>query len=239
MRLAWVALALACFCAAAQTPASQNDSGTPGWRSTLMGWPERASANTNIQEINRFIENVQLAGPYFATLTPGDYEANRELMRRLWAYMATLELLARDPQMRLAVGRARGALSGLRFGIMVAPGPPRENSSPAPVAAPAPPAEPPFAKEPDGVDVPEDLRTRYDLALGRATTAWYSIETLRQSLAARGYSLNTQTAAALGRIQLDFDMAARSLKGRDWTETATYLERAEYETTKVLKTVGQ
>jgi hypothetical protein len=182
-----------------------------------------------------------LAGPYFATLTPGDYEANREMMRRLWAYMATLELMARDPQMRVAVGRARGALTSLRYGMMVMPGASQapDNSAPPPAVAAAPPSEPAFAKEPQGVDMPEDLRSRYDLALGRATTAWYSVETLRQSLASRGFTLNTQTAAAMGRIQLDFDMAARNVKGHDWTEVGTYLERAEYETTKVLKTVGQ
>jgi len=237
-----MALALACLAAGAQTASSssQTESTDPAWRATLMGWPERAGAGTSIQDINRFIENVQSAAPYFATLSPGEYDANRELVRRLWAYMSTLELMARDPQMRLAVGRARGAMNAIRFGY--SPGVIVPGSGPVPPAPPPPaaaPSEPPFAKAPSDVEVPDELRTRYDLALGRADTAWYSIEALRQSLAARGYTLNAQTAAAMGRIQLDFEMAARNVKGRDWKEVGTYLERAEYETAKVLKTVGQ
>ncbi len=228
---------------------AQDAPGDAGWRRALMSLPDRPAANTSVQDADRFSQNVELAVPYFATLTPGDYEANRELVRRLWVYQQELDLMAaRNPQMRLAAGRARRALGALPLGFLAAIGqtapPPDSNQAPAP---PPPPVGPPFAQQAPQIDnlsaadrrTADDLRSRYESSAARAAAAWQNAEVLRQNLAREGMSLNTQTAASVSRLQLYFELAAGDLREHDWTEAGVNLERAEYETEKVFKTVGR
>jgi hypothetical protein len=231
--------------------ANAQDTGDAAWRRALMSLPDRPSPNTSVQDADRFSQNVELAVPYFATLTPGDYEANRELMRRLWTYQAELDLMAgRNPQMRMAAGRARRALRALPVGLALAAGFPvaqGNDSSQAPAPPPAPPAGPPFAQQAPLIDnvstaessIASDLVSRYESSAARAAAAWENAEVLRQNLARQGMALNTQTAASVARLQLYFELAAGDLREHDWTEAGVNLERAEYETEKVFKTVGR
>jgi hypothetical protein len=85
----------------------------------------------------------------------------------------------------------------------------------------------------------DELRSRYETSAARAAAAWQNAELLRQNLAREGLALNTQTAASLARLQVYFGLAAGDLQERDWDEAKTNLERAEYETEKVFKTVGR
>jgi hypothetical protein len=235
-----IAMGLACRSANAQDEAAD-----AAWRRALMNLPERPAANTSVQEVDRFSQNVELAVPYFATLTPGDYEANRELIRRVWAYQSELDLLAaRNPQMRFAAGRARRALGFLPVGFQVSQPP---DSSLAPTRAPAEPVGPPFSQQAPQIEhvsaaernIANDLRARYETSAARAAAAWQNAEVLRQNLASQGMSLNTQTGASVARLQLYFELAAGDLRDHDWTEAGVNLERAEYETEKVFKTVGR
>jgi hypothetical protein len=261
MRLASIGacLWLACSTGSAQKPPSAPapSSSDSGWRRGLTGLPEQPSANTSVQDANQFAQNVESAVPYFATLTPGDYEANRELIRRMWAYSAALDVMAgRNPQMRLAAGRARRALGAWGYGASGygAPGygypfvpggpeaPERSLSQPPP-----PPSGPPFATQAPLIEkIPanerttaDELRSRYETSAARAAAAWQNAEVLRQNLAREGLSLNTQTAASLARLQVYFGLAAGDLQERDWAEAQTNLDRAEYETNKVFQTVGR
>jgi hypothetical protein len=256
MRLAYIGacLWLACSTASAQKPLSSAASGSSdsGWRRGLMGLPEQPSANTSVQDANQFAQNIELAVPFFATLTPGDYEANRELIRRMWAYSAALDVMAgRNPQMRLAAGRARRALGAWGYGASgygypFVPGGPAAPET-APGQLPPPPSGPPFAMQAPMIEkissnertTADELRSRYESSAARAAAAWQNAEVLRQNLAREGLSLNTQTAASLARLQVYFGLAAGDLQERDWAEAQTNLERAEYETNKVFQTVGR
>jgi class 3 adenylate cyclase len=131
-------------------------------------------------------------------------------------------------------------------------------SSPPPVAsvpveAPAPPRAPtprrpeaPLATTaPASQDVSQadrdtarDLRERYVMDAGRAATARKNAEQFRQSLAARGMSLNAQTAASLDRIGLFLDEAADALRNHQWDDALSSLQAVETETQKVSKAVG-
>jgi hypothetical protein len=227
------------------------DTGDGAWRRALMSLPDRPSPSTSVQDADRFSQNVELAVPYFATLTPGDYEANRELMRRLWTYQAELDLMAgRNPQMRMAAGRARRALRALPVGLALAAGfpvAPGNDSGQATAPPPVPPAGPPFAQQAPPIEnvtaaesgMAGDLASRYELSAARAAAAWENAEVLRQNLAREGMALNAQTAASVARLQLYFELAAGDLREHDWTEAGVNLERAEYETEKVFKTVGR
>jgi hypothetical protein len=234
----------ACLCCACSMAAAQDDA---GWRRALQGLPQQPGANATVQDANQFAQNVELATPYFATLTPGDYEANRELVRRMWTYLAALDVMAgRNPQMRLAASRARRALGAWGLGYAFVPGGPNA-PEPAPGQPPPVPLSPPFAAQaPMLENVPvadrstaDELRSRYETSAARAAAAWQNAELLRQNLAREGLALNTQTAASLARLQVYFGLAAGDLQERDWAEAKTNLERAEYETEKVFKTVGR
>jgi hypothetical protein len=152
--------------------------------------------------------------------------------------------------MRMAAGRARRALRALPVGLALAAGFPvaqGNDSSQAPAPPPAPPAGPPFAQQAPLIDnvstaessIASDLVSRYESSAARAAAAWENAEVLRQNLARQGMALNTQTAASVARLQLYFELAAGDLREHDWTEAGVNLERAEYETEKVFKTVGR
>jgi hypothetical protein len=235
------ALLLVCLTGAASAQ-------TPDWRRALMNLPEHPSPNTSLQDIQRLQQNLQYGAGYFATLTPGDYDANRELIRRLTRYVAGLELIAQDPRMRAAVGRLRRTMN--EFPILIAPAQLQQqpdSSSVAPDEAKPAPGVPPFALQAPVIEnVPadqkqtaEELSARYDAAAGPAAAAWQNAEVLSQNLAARGMALNATLSSAVARLQLYFEGAAQSLRERDWADARTNLERAEYETNKILKVVGR
>jgi len=249
MRL--VLLAILCSFAHAQNPA-QSPNQEPDWRRPLMSLPERPAPNTTAREVARFEESVLAAAPYLATLSPDDYEANRDLVRRMTAYMTGLDLLARDtnPQLRQSVGRARRAMAALRvpLPLVTAEAPERPFSSPPQPGGPGPgPGGPPFALRAPVIPndpasdkaMVKELSRRYDSAAALAAAAWEQTDVLRQNLNARGMALSAQTAASSARLQLYFELAAGALLDRDWEETRIELERAEYETDKILKSVGR
>ncbi len=231
------------------------------WRSALMGLLSRPAGTANLQDLQRFEENVRLGTPYFATLTPGDYAANRELIRRMTAYLAAMDAMGRDPRVRFALRRANQALLSLRYalppGLASQVGPPPASmyssgygaGNGATEARPAPPTRAQAPYEMQAPEIPNvkeadkakarDLQTRYESAAAQAATAWQSTEVLRQNLAAEGMALNTLTATSIARVQFYLETAADALREQDWEDARVNLERAEYETEKVFKTVGR
>jgi hypothetical protein len=112
--------------------------------------------------------------------------------------------------------------------------------------APGKPGDPPFERSvpaiqdvaPADKETADDLRTRYTSTAARAASAWQNAETLRLSLESNNMTLNAQTATSVARLQLYLELAAGGLHARDWMEARENLEKAEYETERVAKTVG-
>ena len=227
------------------------------WRQGILSLPENPSAATP-QDMARFNDYVQAAGPYFAVLKPGDWEANREIVRRMAAYSATLGVLSRnDPQMRAAYGSVQRSLGSVRFpqafygaypGLAFAsqqqqrpveeapaPAPERRNSS-VPFLMNAP--DPGKVKDSER-KIARAVETRYENAAAQAGAAWLNVDSVRRNLEERGMTLNTQTAAALTRLPLLFQFASQAIARHDWEEANLNLERAEGETQNILRTVGR
>lgn len=234
------------FLLAALSAGAQRTSADPEWRRSLTSLSGRSPAEASARDVERIEENLRLAAPYFASLTPGDYEANRELVRRVTAYLAAVELQSHDPQMRALLGRSRRAVLALRLAIPI----PVPAGGQEPEGTPPPPARPadaPFSLQSpplEGVsggdkELAEELSARYESDAANATAAWVSAETLRRNLEARGMGLNTQTATAVTRLQLYCEQATAGLAKHDWAAARVSLERIEYETEKVLQTVGR
>jgi hypothetical protein len=224
------------------------------WRQNMLNLPGQINGRMSIADVQSFQRNLSMAGPYFAALTPADFEANRVLIGRMWAYAAAMNALAADPSvdpaLRGALRNAYGMMAGIPYlagyQSMFVPGlGQQQQPAPAPVAAPKPGA-PPFAlaaPEVEGVSaqdkaVARELEDRYDSAAANAAATWQNAETLRMSLAARGMTLNAATAASVARLQLFFEQASTALKARDWDEARQAIQRAEAETAKVAKVVG-
>jgi hypothetical protein len=212
------------------------------WRGALAELMSRPPGAATLQDLQRFEENIRLATPYFGTLTPGDYQANRELIRRIATYLAAMNIANRDPRMRFALRRANQALVSLRY-VM----PPALSAQLGPLPAPTTRAQAPYQLQaPDVSNVPEadkakarELQDRYESAAANAATAWQSAEVLRQNLAAEGMALNTLTATSIARVQFYLETAADAIREQDWEDAKVNIQRAEYETEKVFKTVGR
>lgn len=222
------------------------------WRGALLDLLSRPAGTANVQDLQRFEENIRLATPYFATLASGDFNAgdfnaNRELVRRLSLYLAALNNAGRDPRMRFALRRANQALFTLRNTL-----PPAFSAQLGPLPSEPKPASPVRAQAPYEMVAPEipnvpeadkakarDLENRYESAAAQAATAWQAAEVLRQNLAAEGMALNTLTATSIARVQFYLETAADALREQDWDDAKVNIQRAEYETEKVLKTVGR
>lgn len=213
------------------------------WRRNLTGVLAQPPAKAGVQDIERMEQYMLSAAAYCTALTPTDYEANRDLARQMTAYLMMVNTMATDPQTRAAAMRASRSVAVFPCAF------PSEQPKPQ-AAAPSTPrqsAEPPFdQKAPalEGVrdadkETATDLRTRYETDAVKAAATWRNVETLRQSLAARGMSLNTQTAASVNRFQLFFEEAAAALREHHWDEARTSLQAVESETQKVVKAVGQ
>lgn len=243
---------LALVCAGANQLAAQSPS---YWRQNLSRLPETPSASTSPADIAKFEHDMQLAAPYFARIQPNDYEANRAVARRMAVYLAGLQMLAHDPQMRQAVGRAQRTFNSLPLAPLLGYPPALAQLPPAgePIPGdkiPAAPAE--VAQLPFSVSAPvmtglpagskgtaDELCNRYEADASRAAAVWQNAETLRRNLAGRGMALNTATSSSLMRLASYFNTAQSDLHRRDWDEARTSLMRAEAETEKIMKAVGR
>jgi hypothetical protein len=217
-----------------------------------MGLPERPGANTTVQDILRFEQTARVAAPYLTTRQAGNVAANREMVRRMWTYLAGMDLIARTAGgsgLGPAIGRARGTLMGLGLaypywlaGIGLQGG-----NEPTPPPVPVKLEQPPFALQaPDLGEVgptdqseADELTGRYESAAANASAAWQSADVLRQSLAARAMSLNSRITASLTRMQLFLESAARDMRKHRWQSAKENLERAEYMTVLVTNSVGK
>ncbi len=217
---------------------------TPAWRRSLQSLPQRPAAGVTVRDIERVEENLRMAGPVFGSATPENWQANRDLVRRTVSYLAAVHAMSSDPQMRFALSRAFRSVAALQWGYGDNQSPPSDTAlasgtSPASASRFAP-------RIPQIENVPEaekeaagDLRTRYDLAASQAVVAAQLAEGIQRNLEMRGMSLNTATATSLTRLPVYFDLAAVALSTHQWAEARTNLDRAEYETGKVLKTLGR
>ncbi len=207
----------------------------PAWRSSLLALPERPSPGASVRDIERVEENVRLAAPVLAAGTAEDWQANRELVRRTVAYLAAVHAMNRDPQMRGALTRAFNSVAELKWAYLDNQGPAtvpeQQQLSPMPMAQPRPVRR---LAEVDNVEI----RDRFDLAATQAGVAMELADGIRRNLAERGLQLNQATSTSLARLQVYLERAQEAMQARNWPEAGKYLERAEYETEKVLKTVG-
>ena len=236
------------FCAAAfaqaPVPGSAGATGAPNWRGTFRGLMNRRSGNVNARDLQMLQTQLALAGQYCVGLTPGDYEANRAMVRQMTAYLATIQVASGDEQMNTSLRQLRGSLASFPCAYALPPGAP----PPGPAAAPPPRAagEPPFSLEaPALTDVAKadqqtvnDLKERYSSVASRAASAWKNAETIRLGLVAKGMSLNADTQASVNHLKLFLDQATDALNQHDWTEAGAALDRCDYATQKVNKTVG-
>jgi hypothetical protein len=210
------------------------------WRTGIDEVLAQPPAAVGTQDIQRLEEDLRLARPYFAAVTPGDYAANREFVRRIYAYLAQVDTLTRNPRMRFALRRANQALVSIRL--------PGDVPQPAaPVVNGPPDRQPPFdlrapvVENVADADAPKvrELRMRYESAAAQAVGAWQATDSIRANLADRGMALNPQTTASVVRIRLFLETAADALREHQWDDAGDNIERAEYETQKVLKTMGR
>ncbi len=218
--------------------------GNPQWRRNILGVIGQQPGRATVRDIENIEQYMLTAAPYCMSLAPGDYEANRELARQMTAYLMTVNTMTADPQTRAAAVRASRSVAAFPCAF------PQNQPKQSPGSAPAPSkqaSEPPFAQkapELEGVadadkETAADLRQRYDTDAAKAAAAWHNAETMRQSLAARGMSLNSDTAAAVSRFQLFFEEAATALREHRWNDALSSLQAAEATTQKVGKAVGQ
>jgi hypothetical protein len=220
------------------------------WRSRIRALPDQPSASVGLNELREFESTVRLAAPYLTAPGPHNYEANRELVRRMWTYLAAVDIIARSPRasrrLGSAVGNARSTLFGLGLAYpywMTAP--------PAQAEPPQLPAvkigQPPFSLQAPALDqVPaaeqkeaNELVDRYETTASRAAAAWQSADVLRQNLAARSMSLNARTTENVVRLQLYLELAAGDLRRRQWKSARENLEKVEYIATQVGNSVGR
>ena len=219
--------------------------GNPLWRRNILGVIGQQPGKATVRDIEQIEQYMLSAAPYCMSLTPGDYESNRDLARQMTAYLMTVNTMTTDPQTRAAALRASRAVAA--FPCAFPQNQPKQSPAAPMPAAPAPAAEPPFAQKApqlDGVadadkETAADLRERYESDAAKAAVVWRNAETMRQSLAARGMSLNADTAAAVNRWQLFFDEAAAALRDHKWDDALSSLHAAEATTQKVGKAVGQ
>jgi len=248
----------------AQTSApATNAAPTPSWRSSLSALPATPPANTSAQDIVQFERNMRMAASYLGTVNAGSangtdtqtaqWEANRDMVRRMATYLYGLKVLSSDPKMRGAVNSAQRSFNSLGFAPYLAyplasQGYPdvNQNSQPAPQQQMRQ-ALPPFSMNaPDlaGVsdadkDAAAELHGRYEADAARSAGVWGNAETLRQSLEMRGLGLNVEAATAMVRLPQQFRSAEADLRINDWDSARTHLEQAEAITEKLAKTVGR
>lgn len=79
---------------------------TSDWRQVLENLPAQPGANVRPQDIDRLRWAIEQGSPYLLSANANDYEANREMVRRIISYLAALDIISRDPEMRYALARA-------------------------------------------------------------------------------------------------------------------------------------
>jgi hypothetical protein len=212
----------------------------PQWYRSATGLLGVPYANASTQEIERLERYLIFSQSQCAALTPQQYTANQTLARSMTGYLASVSANAVDPQARLAAARLTTAFSSFPCAY---PG-----KQPAHTPEPPPkPGDPPFTLHvPDLGKVPDDqqqtaadLMIRYDTDAARSAGVWKNAETMRISLAGRGMALNTQTATAVGRLQLLYEEASGELRDHKWDDALSTLQAAEATTQKVAGSVGQ
>src|SRR5579862_4428614 len=130
----FVVAVLLCAATYAQVPGS-------AWRQTFGGYLNRPPGSWTARDLQAFESQLALACQYCVGLTPGDYESNRELVRQMSAYLATVQVAEGDTQMRTSLRRLSRSLAAFPCAYAVVPG----QQPPPGAAAPPPPAgEPPF-----------------------------------------------------------------------------------------------
>jgi hypothetical protein len=101
---------------------------------------------------------------------------------------------------------------------------------------PAPARAPALSKEDQATA--RDLRERYNMDASHAATARSNADAMRQRLAAKGMSINAQTAAAVDNLQFLLDQASEAMRDRRWDDALSNLQAVEAETQKVARAVG-
>lgn len=208
------------------------------WRAAIDDVLAQPPAAVGAQDLQRLEESLRFAGPYFAAPDPGVSDANRELMRRITAYLAQVNLQTGNPRTRFALRRASQALASLRLAVF-APQPTALAANPEPSPSFDPRA--PVIENVADADAPtvRELRSHYESVAAQATGAWQAADSLRARLAVRGMALNPQTASSALRIQLYLETAADAMRGHEWDDARDNITRAEYETQKLLRTMGR
>jgi hypothetical protein len=213
----------------------------PRWYRTARGLIALPPANASALELARLERYLVFGLGGCSGLTAPEYAANLQVVRNMTSYLTAAITTAADPEARAVALRLNGAFSGYPCAF---PG----KAAPPPEPPPPPkPGDPPFAlKAPDLGKVPDeqqesaaDLVIRYDTDAARSAGIWKNAEKLRISLSGRGLSMNTQTATAVGRLQLLYEEAGTELRAHNWSEALSTLQAAEATTQKVAATVGQ
>ena len=83
------------------------------WRGNLGGMLGQQPSKVTYDDLGRFDQYLAGAGAYCSALTPGDYEANRYMVRSMASYVATMNAYTRDPRMRASLGRLPAGATGL------------------------------------------------------------------------------------------------------------------------------
>src|SRR5579862_7251610 len=233
----FVVAVLLCAATYAQVPGS-------AWRQTFGGYLNRPPGSWTARDLQAFESQLALAGQYCTGLTPGDYESNRELVRQMATYLATIQVAEGDTQMRTSLRRLSRSLAAFPCAYAVVPG-----QQPPPGAAappPPPPGEPPFTMSAPVLsnipkadqDTAKELRERYAMDASHAVTAWKNADQIRRNLQVKGQSLNAATASAVDRLKLLLDEAADALRDHKWDDALSSLQGVEATIQKVNSTVG-
>ncbi len=113
---------------------------------------------------------------------------------------------------------------------------PEQQAPPPPRAAATPPAAPALSAADQATA--RDLRERYNMDASHAATARSNADAMRQRLAAKGMSLNAQTAAAVDNMQSLLDQANEALREHRFDDALSSLQAVEAQTQKVARDVG-
>jgi hypothetical protein len=226
-----------CIALNAQAPA------TPGWRQTFHGLLGRPPGSLTARDLQQMETELALASQYCTGLAPGDYEANRALVRQMATYLATVQVAGGDQTMHLSLRRLTRSLAAFPCAYAIPPGQQAAGEAPP---SPASHDEAPFGKTaPVLHDVPkadqataQDLGERYNIDAGHAATAWKNAEAIRRGLEAKAMSLNAQTAASVDHLKLFLDQAADAMLKHRWDDALSSLQAVEAETQKISKSAG-
>jgi hypothetical protein len=223
----------------AQVPSS-------AWRQTFSGYLSRPPGSWTESDLEQMEGVLALAGQGCVGLTPGEYEANRELVRQMTTYLGTVQVATSDARMRTSLRRLSRSLGSFRCAYAFAPGQQQQQAAAPPPPPPPPPGEVPFTTSaPVLTNVPKadqdtakELRERYSSDASRAAIAWKNADQVRRNLQVKGQSLNAGTAAAVDRLKLLLDEAAEALRDHKWDDALSSLQGVEATTQKVNSTVG-